>query len=327
MANLHKQFQTFHDKVALTSAKKQSLKQARDAIRERIRKYFKDTLELAVPKFKGQGSYAMVTTTNPIDGEFDIDDGVYLQHLDTDDESKWPTPATVHRWLVNATEGHTDEKPIDKQTCVRIKYAGKYHVDLPAYGIINDNCKLAIKGDKGWTVSDPKSITDWFIGKVKINGEQLRRIVRNLKAWADFQSGRRGKMPSGLILTVLASEHFISDDRDDICFSKTINAISNEVKTIFCVYNPKDANEELTERLTDAQKKRFQEAISDLASVSSDAINHENDHEASKLWRKQFGDRFPKVEQEQSEEESRANVAAVGAFYSSKNPIKPYGFK
>lgn len=327
MANLHQQLHSFHDKVTLTVAKKRSLKQARDAIRERVRKYFKEALNLPVPKFRGQGSYAMKTTVNPIDGEFDIDDGVYLQHLDTEDEKKWPSPATVHNWLINATDGHTNERPIDKKTCVRILYAGKYHVDLPIYGIINDDCKLAVKGDKGWTISDPKKITNWFIDNVKTRGEQLRRIIRIFKAWSDFQAGRRGEMPSGLILTVLASEHFISDDRDDVSFCKTINAISNNVSPIFCVYNPIDNNEELTDRLNDAQKQRFQEAISDLTSDANDAINEESEYEASKLWRKQFGDRFPKIEQELSQEQSRTNAAAIGTFYSSqRNIIKPYGF-
>jgi len=44
MANLDSEFMTFHDRVALTSAKKESLRKARDAIRDRIRKYFRDYL-------------------------------------------------------------------------------------------------------------------------------------------------------------------------------------------------------------------------------------------------------------------------------------------
>jgi hypothetical protein len=33
MANLHNEFQTFHEKVALSQGKKESLRQSRDAIR------------------------------------------------------------------------------------------------------------------------------------------------------------------------------------------------------------------------------------------------------------------------------------------------------
>lgn len=114
MADLHKEFNTFHDCIALAKSKKESLRTSRDAIRSRIRKHFKEVLNLNVPKFHGQGSYAMGTIVNPLDGEFDIDDGVYLQHLDEYDKNEWPTPETIHRWLVKATEGPTNEKPIDK---------------------------------------------------------------------------------------------------------------------------------------------------------------------------------------------------------------------
>lgn len=58
---------------------------------------------------------------------------VSLEPVICPDQAKWPTPETVHNWLVKATDGHTNEKPIDKKTCVRVVYAGQYHVDLPAY--------------------------------------------------------------------------------------------------------------------------------------------------------------------------------------------------
>ena len=110
---------------------------------------------------------------------------------------KMTATATVHQWLVNATDGHTSEKPMDKRTCVRVRYAGQHHVDLPAYGELNGKYLLAVKGETKWPHSDPMALTDWFVGQVKSRGEQLRRIVRYLKAWADFKSNRGGKMPSG----------------------------------------------------------------------------------------------------------------------------------
>jgi len=255
MANLHSEFITFHDRVALSTGKRKSLRMARNAIRERIRKYFRENLKVTLPRFLGQGSYSMGTIANPLDGEFDIDDGVYLQHLD--DNREWPTPDTIHRWLVKATDGHTNEKPLDKRTCVRVRYAGQYHVDLPSYGQLNGEYLLAEKGVKGWHRSDPLSLTVWFREQVKAQGEQLRRVVRYLKAWADFQSGRRGRMPSGLILTVLAVQKFKADERDDVSLSNTATAIFYAVNPIFCVYNPVDLTEELTSRLTDEQKARF----------------------------------------------------------------------
>ena len=326
MANLQSKFKNFHDRIALDSGKKKSLRKSRDAIRDCIRKYFRDTLKIVSPKFHGQGSYAMGTMVNPLDGEFDIDDGVYLQHLDKNDDCEWPAPETVHRWLVNATDDHTNEKPIDKPTCVRIRYAGKYHVDLPSYAELNGEYLLAEKGAKGWHRSDAKVLTNWFKKKVRGNGEQLRRIVRYLKAWADFQSGRRGKMPSGLILTVLAAQNFYADERDDLSFTETVNSISNTVNPVFCVYNPIDSGEELTARLTDEQKIRSQEAISELSSDAINAIDTDNREKASKLWRRQFGDRFPAIEKDDNSDKKKADAAKLGAIYVTKKPAKPWGY-
>lgn len=274
--------------------------------------------------FHDQGSYAMGTMVNPLNGEFDIDDGVYLQHLDTSNKSDWPTPETVHRWLVQATDGHTGQKPIDKRTCVRLRYAGQYHVDLPAYAELNGDYLLAEKGEKGWHRSDPLALTNCFNACVKVHGEQLRRIVRYLKAWADFQSRRRGKMSNGLILTVMAANHFYPDTRDDICFANILRAIANAVTVVFRVYNPVDATEELTLRLTDQQKNIFQEIVSDAADAATEAIKTDDRHEASNIWRIQFGDRFPAVRKEDDVNQKKAVTTKLAAVYAAKNPSKPW---
>jgi len=323
MADLNAEMKIYHEAIALSSKKKESLRTSRDAIRERIRKYFWETLKVSVPKFQGQGSYSMHTMINPLDGEFDIDDGVYLQHLDANDMDKWPAPVTVHQWLLKATDDHTNEKSVDKQTCVRVRFAGRYHVDLPAYGTMNNAYLLADKGPKGWRVSDPKAITDRFL---KQEGDQLRRVVRYLKAWADFQQGRIGKLPSGLILTVLAAHHIQADDRDDLSLSRTVSAISNSVNPFFIVFNPVDRSEELTARLSEEQKVRFQDAIKSFADDAALAIDTDDPEKASKLWRRQFGDRFPLVQKDKDMNQKREDAAKVAGIYATKNPTKPWGW-
>ncbi|MEW6666827.1 MAG: nucleotidyltransferase [Thermodesulfobacteriota bacterium] len=324
MADLNTEFGTFYDRIALTSGKKAALRKSRDAIRTRIRSHFSGSLRVKVPKFLGQGSYAMGTTVNPLDGEFDIDDGVYLQHLDGRDNTKWPTPGTVHAWLVQATDGHTNEKPVDKQTCVRVQYAGQYHVDLPSYAEHNGEYMLSDKGSRGWHRSDPLGLTLWFRRTVKQNGEQLRRIVRYLKAWADFQSARRGKMPSGLILTALAVENFRGTERDDLCFANTARSMFAATGQVLRVHNPVDSEEELTARLSPEQKARFQEAILALAADAVAAVETDDREKAAKLWRRQFGDRFPSVEHRIEIQQQRKDANGLAAFYGARSPSKPW---
>lgn len=44
MANNHEQFKAFHDAIKATSTRRKTLKKNRDALREKIKKYFKDTI-------------------------------------------------------------------------------------------------------------------------------------------------------------------------------------------------------------------------------------------------------------------------------------------
>ena len=326
MANLDEQFQKFHEKVALSPGKKESLGQSRDAIRSRIENYFKEKLKLEIPKFHAQGSFAMGTTVNPLDGEFDLDDGIYLQHLDEYDQSAWPTPEAVHGWIIEATDGYTKEKPIDKRTCVRVRYAGQYHMDLPSYATLNGKRMLAEKGEKGWHNSDSISLTEWFTDQVQKQGDQLCRVVRYVKAWADFQSAKRGKMSTSLILTVLVAQNFRSHERDDIALADTAKAIFDAFRDGFHVYNPVDGTEELTQRLSDEEKKRFQDAIADLLSDAAKAVNTESKKKAHKLWEGQLGDRFPFVD-DADEEEKKEDARRLVTIYAPKQPIKPWGWR
>lgn len=294
MANCHDLFQDFYRKIELASSKKDYLKQARDAIRDKIRKHFKDTLKDKVPKFLIQGSYAMATIVNPLDGEFDIDDGIYLQSLDPD-KAKWPAPETVHDWIYKAVKGHTKENPQDKRKCVRVVYSGNYHVDLPIYGISNKKARLAVRGNSGWHRTEPQEIVHWFKKEIKNKSDQLRRLVRYTKAWADCQS-KSGKLPNGFILTILVAEAYEKSERDDTAFAGTMRNISDRISESKDILNPVDPNEDLGKRISESQMKRFKERLSSLLSNASAALKEDSKVEACKKWKSEFGDRFPKCE-------------------------------
>jgi len=301
MADCHDLFGKYHENISLPSGKREYLVSARNALRKLIRRHFKDVLKLKAPKFYGQGSYAMKTMISPLNGEFDIDDGVYLEHLSDTEDTDWPTPATVHSWIITAMEGHTKSKPTDKNTCVRISYAGDYHVDLPSYAELLNMYRLADKA-KGWVKSDSKALTDWFLCQLKLQGEQLRHLVRYFKAWSDYQKQKHGKIANGLLLTVLAEENFVSSDRDDESFTKTIENMRNRIATSFVVNNPVDPTENLGKRLTDGQKTQFRERIGALADCAGQALKTESRDAASKLWREELGSRFPFADEDDQNE-------------------------
>lgn len=323
MSDCQKQFIEFHGKIELNDSNETKLQRGRDAIRDLIKDHFKNNERTPVPSFCSQGSFAMRTTINPLDGEFDLDDGVYLEHLDKKSNADWPTTDTVHRWICDAVDGHTEQPPVDKRTCVRVVYAGQYHIDLPIYAELNGDNLHAEKGARGWHKSDPIEITKWFQKAIKEHGEQLRRFVRYFKAWADFNS-KDGKLPSSLILTVLAVQNFRAHDRDDLCFANTVEAIRNSVSGVFYVLNPTDGAEELTSRLDADQKKRFQTIITSLASEGNKATQEDSRSKATKIWQKQFGSRFPIAEDEDEDaKQKKADAERLASVYVAKT-IKPW---
>ena len=84
MANNHEQFIAFNNAITATATRRNTLKTNRDALRDKIRKYFKENWpDKPSPSFYWQGSYAMSTLLNPIKdedglGAYDLDDGIYF---------------------------------------------------------------------------------------------------------------------------------------------------------------------------------------------------------------------------------------------------------
>jgi len=327
MADLHETFTEFNGIIALSSTKKSELRTSRDAIRTDIESYFDLKRDKHTVKFKGQGSFSMNTTILPLSGEYDVDDGVYI--FGTEDDK--PTPETAHSWIVKAVENRTNQNTIDKNTCVRVQYAKKYHVDLPIYYKITDNDnesfydsedipELAHKS-KGWIQSDPYAFKKWFDDKSK-DKSQLKRIVRYLKAWTDNKSHL--KLPSGMVFTILAVDNYISNDKDDIAFLDTLEEIQKSIDdtrfTWSAIYECKRPTIDDTENLlakysSETRKKSFLDALDSLIISGRQAINTKSKKDACAKWQKHLGDRFPCSNIEEKDED-------VAKTFSSSDQLR-----
>jgi len=324
--NFDKQFKEYHRVVKLSSSKKKDLigdgtkKGSRDALRSKIKKNFRDN-DRKQPKFYMQGSFSMTTTINPISAEYDLDDGVYLQNIDTSKPmNEWEKPEKVHKWIVDAVNGHTSKDPTDKNLCVRVHYANeKKHIDLPIYVTKDDTYYLAVK-NSGWIESNPKEISDWFADEVKSKGEQYRRIVRYLKGWKDFREDENSslKLFGGFQLTVLASYHFIEDlDSDEESFFKTVQEINNNLwKYRAEIPHPKN-NKNIIDHYTDRRKEIFQDEFKAMFEKTKKAYNEDKCEEKGKKWKKVFGDRFPIPNENECEKIS--NKAAPATILGTTN--------
>ena len=99
MANSHSLFQQFNSNISIGSSKKEKMKNSKDKLRERIRKYFKNNHPEYEPKFYIQGSYKMKTAIRTKDDICDLDDGVYFFREPNG------TSTTLQAWVKNAVDG------------------------------------------------------------------------------------------------------------------------------------------------------------------------------------------------------------------------------
>jgi hypothetical protein len=153
--------------------------------------------------------------------------------------------------------------------------------------------------------SDPRAMTDWFVELVD-EDDQLRRIVRYSKAWKDYQRDRGAGVAKGLALTVLMTETFVSDGRDDIAFTKTVSAAYSRLSSNISIKKPLTPFEDLTAAWTTKQREDFLERLKQLRDRGNDALAEEDKAKAAKIWQKVLGERFPDAEPAEDTKKEKA---------------------
>lgn len=323
MADCNNLFIEFNNTISLDDPKKKKLIESRNLLREDIRTYMKKNKpdEIA-PEFYGQGSYMMKTIVNPFstEEEYDLDDGVYFKDKDLEDRKD---TSTYHEWIYEAVKDRT-KKQIDKNTCVRVIYSDGHHIDLPIYFIIEGEIpELAHKSD-GWVISDPREFYRWFRDESK-DKDQLKRIVRYLKAWCDKENNgnKNIKMLSGMIMTILATNEFSSDEREDIAFRDTLSKINNKLTSLFSCYRPTTpTSEDLLKEISDTRKDNFLNKLSAFLTSANQAIKNPNQKKACLKWQKHFGDRFSCSNAKEEIEDSREYARPAVISMNAKSGIK-----
>ena len=170
-----------------------------------------------------------------------------------------------------------NKPPCVLKNCVRVYYNKGYHVDIPVYRKFEDgSLELA---SSYWKGSSPSEITEWYNKAVcelspdTINGRQLRRVTRLLKAFKDSRDSWKNRTASGFVVSVLVVENYISNDRDDISMLETMNAVYYRLLCNLEVKNPV-RNEMLTKGVDESHTKflreKLREALDHLEILSDD---------------------------------------------------------
>lgn len=311
MANCNNLFKEFDGNLQITKTKRDAIKKSDDALRERIKKYFKENHPKYKPKFFQQGSSKTKNRIRTKDDTCDLDDGVYF-----DSNPDNVTGTTLQRWVKEAVDGTTSASPSHRKKCITVDYVAGYNIDLPVFVFDEDNDDhpmLAVK-DSDFQEDDPKEFIEEF-NKTKDKDGQLIRITRYLKAWCDHV---REKMPSGLAMTVLAMKHLQTNDRDDRALKYTLIEIENELKSYFACKMPTTPKDDLFGDYSSERERNFMSRLKSFIEDAKKACDEEkNQLKASRLWQRHLGKTyFPDGKDE--DEETVTSKSIAGTIGNSK---------
>jgi hypothetical protein len=282
------------------------------------------------PRFFTQGSWAYKTINEPAQypQQADLDDGAYLP-LSFLTELHKPSFASkiyfeaVEKVLRPLVASYGWKLITDKPTCIRIEVDNESHIDIPLYAIpdkefetltkaaaaryktldvalreserdawtaLPKNLVLLAHREEDWKVSDPRLIKDWFLRQVDLKGEQLRRVVRYLKAYRDQQWNTGG--PSSILLMVAAESVFEKRERrDDLALLDVVRKIPYLLRK--GIYNPTEQSESLTDRLEPQDLDQIANKFEEFCKYLSGCIQATDKEQACNWMCSQFGTRFP----------------------------------
>lgn len=268
--------------------------------------------------------------------EADIDDGCYLPMTFVTQQTKRPSVAAETLFGIAQAALEPLVKAMswkfgrEKPTCVRIHISKLAHIDVPLYAIPDeefeklkksmavesmtmDSAERAEKIDRwdalpldqvllahrteDWKPSDPRPLNDWFVDHVKVQGPQLRRVVRYLKAFRDHEWASGG--PASVLLMAAAVPLFQQElGREDLSLLNVVKGIPAALRK--GVNHPTDDSESLTDRLRKTGAAEGRDLVEEAANKFSqfagvlEATLAASNTEQGVIWmRQQFGDRFP----------------------------------
>jgi hypothetical protein len=158
-----------------------------------------------VLEYQPQGSWPHETIIKPADGvEFDADFMLVMEEQPDWADSPKTYIAKVHAALARHGIYRDLVKPA-KCRCVRVVYAGDYHVDVVPYVVLSDGRHVIINGDDDeWEDTDPVGFTAWMKENNDVTGGHLKRVIRLFKYLRDHRDNF--KDTRSVLLTAILGE-------------------------------------------------------------------------------------------------------------------------
>ena len=220
-------------------------------------------------------------------------------------------------------DGRFKQAPEVRSNCVRVYYEAGYHVDLPVYRrvvtstVFGEDIHYELAASSGWKRSDARDVTEWYEDEraKSADGQQLRRINRDLKKYARSRYSWRAGILSGFGISVLVIECFRQNDREDSALYDTMVAIRDRLDWDLEVAHPVTPDDFITSGADDNRARSFRDKLTDAIDTLQPLFRTDCRREqALKCWDKVFATTFFS---ERLENEQRAAVTAPAVIGSA----------
>lgn len=211
----------------------------------------------------------------------------------------------------------------------------KAEIDVVPVIADGDAYKIADRDLDGWRKTNPKGHKTWSSDRNKDFDGRFKPMVKLVKWWR--RENPTHKRPKGFVLEVLVARHAPRNETHwGEAFAQTLENIyeaykddaERDIKPF--IEDPSVKNNDILGKVTVPQWKAFIDKCRVYAGYARKAQETEDMEEATRLWRKVFGDRFPKTTSQASAVgvASSAAAASTGFTFPSQAaaPAKPRGF-
>ncbi len=281
------------------------------------------------------GSYARNTAIRPkrtADGQDRPDiDIIVVTNFSTLDH-----PDDVLKQLSRVLEDNFQVERINKRS-VRVITANA-EIDVVPVVELGMVYELPDRDLGHWKLTNPPGHNDWSKDQNALFDDRFKPLVKMFKWW--HRENNTGKRPKGFVLEVLVSKHAPNNE------SHYGEAFAQMLESIYANYgqlaeigikpsieDPALRGNDILSKVSMTNWKNFIERVRVHAVYARRAQEEENMEEATRLWRKLFGSRFPATANP-ANAKSLASLAAAPSIASqgynfppvAAAPKKPRGF-
>jgi len=317
---LNEHFDRFHSRISLNPDRKARI----DSAYSNLDSFVSGDGEISKILYElfKQGSYVIGTAVSPgkSNQEFDVDVVLALNVLGRPEEERGPQQ--VIEWLAERLRegGSYSGKVRKKERCVRIKYAGEFHLDVVPAHCNGDTTQALQVPDKEngvwrWSWSHPKGYGEWCGRMQNASNEKFARVVKMVKWWRNRKFGE-DSAPKSIVLTTLLGHHIAngcSSDAEALAVTmESMNAYLSSCYFVPVIVNPSLVNENVARDWKQEEFELFKRRWQAATEKAREAYDEEDKGRSISLWQELFGDAFPKLTAEEAKRMEAIARAGTG---------------